>query len=202
MISLRFESTSATSPKSPIACVSRPSSLNRPSRPAPQNSHGRKSGSPTLRLSWWFGLLLLLGWLRLLLGLRRRGLRFAARLAGRIQIFLRIVLLQDHYADALRLKRLQVFALVGWLCVLKVYGIDMVIFCPGGYRYTNESGPEQTPSHGAFMLHDQARLSVARGFGRRRFLLLTLRWHGRRQKRQRKPKRGLHFSSSWVAAAR
>src|SRR6266849_487593 len=140
MISLRFESTSATSPKSPIACVSRPSSLKRPSRPAPQNSHGRKSGSPTLRLSWWFGLLLLLGWLRLLLGLRRRRLWFTARLACRIQIFLRIVLLQGHYADALRLKRLQVFALVGWLCVLKVYGIDVVIFCSRSYRYTNEGG--------------------------------------------------------------
>src|SRR5260370_1432070 len=130
----------AAAQKSPIAWVSRPSSLKRTSRPAPQNSHGRKSGSPTLRLSWWFGLLLLLGWLRLLLGLRRRRLWFTARLACRIQIFLRIVLLQDHYADALRLKRLQVFALVGWLCVLKVYGIDVVIFCSRSYRYTNEGG--------------------------------------------------------------
>src|SRR5260370_35310390 len=202
MIFRRSASMSAMSPKSPIASASKPSSPIEPPRPAPQNSWKQKSGSLNLGLSWWFGLLLLLGWLSLLLGLRQRALWLAARLAGRIQIFLRIVLLQDHYANPLGLKPLQVFAFVGWLCVLKVYGIDMVIFCPGGYRYTNESGPEQTPSHGAFMLHDQARLSVARGFGRRRVLLLTLRWHGCRPKGQRYTNRGLHFSSSWVAAAR
>src|SRR5713226_172326 len=140
MIFRRFASMSAMSPKSPIACASKPSLPIEPSRPAPQNSWKQKSGSLNLGLSWWFGLLLLLGWLSLLLGLRRRALRFTARLAGRIQILLRIVLLQDHYADALRLKRLQVFALVGWLCVLKVYGIDVVIFCSRSYRYTNEGG--------------------------------------------------------------
>src|SRR5579859_1344832 len=137
MISRPSASTSATSPKSPIASASKPSLPIEPSRPAPQNSHGRKSGSLERFLGWWFGLLLLLGWFSLLLGLRRRALRFTARLAGRIQIFLRIVLLQDHHANSLGLKTLQFLALVGGFCLLKVYRVDVVIFCSGRYRYTN-----------------------------------------------------------------